>query len=517
MTGLARHLAASGEFTPAAVLGRDDRAEYPAAACRVLDGWGLPQWYVPQAHGGRFTSYEELIRFNTEVSRADMTVAAAHFITFGAAAAVWLAGEQQQAARLADRILAGTTLAWGISERAHGGDLLSGEATATLRQGRYRLDGEKWPINNATRSDMVIMLARTSARPGIYAFDLIIVDKHALDPATYDHLPRTPTHGIRGLDLSGIVFRGAEVPESARIGPSGSGMPTLLKTLTITRTMCCGFATGTGEQALRLAARQRPAARQILSDAYADLLGAQALTLAAARMLQTQPDEAALISAIAKYTVPTWIDDAVSALTAALGAAADPHFRKAARDSAIVGIFDGNTVTNLQAIINHFPTLTRPCPDRAPLDLHRPPPAPRLADLTPLSRNGLSLLARLPETVRRLPPGPLAQAAQLLHEQASDELARLPGVRRHPAAAHFHSAARLAHCALAASALEIWQATAAAPTEPLWDGGQWPLAVVRRALARLGLRPPADPALDGALLDDLLSKARADRPLTVLP
>src|SRR5881392_2037080 len=79
----------------------DERDEYPQEACRALDDWGLYDYYIPRACGGRLASYPEVLALLRGVSRRDLTVAIAHSGTFLGAAAVWLAGTPEQRCWLA--------------------------------------------------------------------------------------------------------------------------------------------------------------------------------------------------------------------------------------------------------------------------------------------------------------------------------------------------------------------------------------------------------------------------------
>ena len=185
---------------------------FPTAACARLDALGLPRHYVPARHGGALTSYEEVLHLMRVLARRDLTLAIAHGKTFLGAVGVWVAGRPDQQADLAADILAGARVCWGLTERAHGSDLLAGEVSAQRTPTGYRVDGEKWLINNATRGDLVCLLARTEPTGGPRGFSLLLVDKRQLAPDRYRCLPKVRTHGIRAADISGISFHDAEVP-----------------------------------------------------------------------------------------------------------------------------------------------------------------------------------------------------------------------------------------------------------------------------------------------------------------
>jgi hypothetical protein len=147
---------------------------------------------------------------------------------------------------------------------------------------------------------------------------------------------------------------------------------------------------GAGDTALRLAvdfALTRriysgsvfdiPHARSTLSHAFIDLLICDCVAISAARALQACPGQASVWSAAAKYFVPTMVEKVMRDLSVVLGARfylRDGHpwnmFQKMARDHAIVSVFEGSTLVQLQALGLQLEQLTT-APARAELELRR--------------------------------------------------------------------------------------------------------------------------------------------------
>ncbi|MGX1756536.1 acyl-CoA dehydrogenase family protein [Streptomyces lydicus] len=508
-----------------------DAAEaFPEDAVRTLDALELPDYYVPARHGGALHSYEDLLQLVRVVARRDLTVAIAHTKTYLGAVSTWVGGSAEQAYELGARVSSDAVVSWGLTERAHGSDLLSGTMTATSVDGGYRLDGEKWLINNATRSDLVCVLAKTSPAGGTRGYSLLMADKSRLAEGSYTCLPAARTHGIRGADISGITFDGAVVPASALIGEEGKGIEIVLRSLQITRTICAALSLGAGDRALRIATEfglehrlyakrliDLPQAHRTLTEAYADLLAMEAVTLVAARGVHTLTEEMSVSSAAVKYLVPTTVDELISRMGQFLGARsflseefAHGLFPKLERDHRIVGIFDGNTLVNLNALINQFGTLVRGyragCTDTdgltAAASLDEATPAFDPARLVLTSRTGNSVAASLPHSLAELrelvaageaPTSLLAVAEKLLrisdttHEQMA---AHRPSPRDVPAAA-FDVAHRYTLCSAAAACLQVWlrnRTTVAADTTAtagLWQDGLWVEACLSRLTERL--------------------------------
>jgi alkylation response protein AidB-like acyl-CoA dehydrogenase len=502
----------------------DAAEEFPAAACAALDRIGLPRMYVPARYGGDLADYAGLVDAVRTVAARDLTVAVAHAKTFLGGACVWVAGRPEQARELAAEIFAGAPVSWALTEPGHGSDLLAGEFTATAGPRGYVLDGTKWPINNATRSDLLCVLARTGAEGGPRAFSLFLVDKRRIGAAGFSTLPKVPTHGIRGADISGLTLTGAEVDTGAMVGPEGSGLETVLKTLQLTRIVCVALSLGAADHALSLAAEftagrelygarlaELPHVHRSLGRSYARLFAAEAVSFAAARAIHTLTAELSVISAVAKAYVPEQIDALVADCGELLGARAfmagvfaDGRFQKLERDHRIVGIFDGNTFVNCNALINQFAILGRAyragTADAAAATVDGELPEPEFGRLSLTARSGCSIVQQLPRAVASLdaPPEARKLADELLSE--CDALhARLAEYRptgADPAPEAFELARRYESCFAGAAAIARWNA-GDRPADPLWQDAWWLRAVLRHVLDELG-RPGA-----GAVFDEL--------------
>ncbi|KJY42255.1 hypothetical protein VR41_08650 [Streptomyces sp. NRRL B-1568] len=504
-------------FSHARSLALDEREEFPLEICRELDLLGLPAHYVPVAHGGALRSFGDTLQIVRTIARRDLTVAIAHGKTFLGAASVWVGGDPRQARELGAEVARGTAVSWGLTEREHGSDLLAGDVSAERTAGGYRVSGEKWLINNATRGDLVCVLARTAPEGGSRGFSVLLIDKRRLDPTRFRTLPAARLHGIRGADISGVAFSDAAVDHSALIGAEGDGLEIVLKSLQLTRTLCAGLSLGAADQALDMATAyalarhnhgkpliELPQSRRLLARSYADLLTAEALTLFASRALHALPGELSITSAVTKYLVPTLVDQALARLSRLVGTRSllrgdtfeHGRFQKVLRDHRIVGIFDGSSVINLNSLINQFPLIAR---------AHRRGPADEaglrtastfteaLPDLDPaalelLPRRSSGLLHAVPAAARELRslaeagavPHSLAAHAAGFAEVLEEVIERIGRHKPTPVAAPAHAfklAEDYARCFAAAAALQLWlrnrSAVDAEATHGLWESGLW--------------------------------------------
>ena len=533
-TALAAAAGPDGPFAPPALAELDQLEAFPAEACRALDELGLADHYVPARLGGKLVDHLGSSLMVRAVARRDLTVAIAHAKTFLGAVSVWLAGSDSQRRWLADEIRAGRLVAWGLTERDHGSDLFACELAATPRNETWQLDGEKWLINNATRAELVCILARTSPRGGPLGFSLFLVDKRRLESTAYSCLPKVRTHGIRGADISGIRLTEAAVPAGALVGEVGRGLYVVLESLQLTRTVCTVLSLGAADHGLRIAVEfarghARSTAR-ILGEAAALRLLGEATAIVALRGVEAFPEEMSVIAAVAKGFVPTVVDLMLGRLGPMLGARAfvvDPSghgaFEKLERDHRIVALFDGSTAVCQAALIAQFPTLaegygTAAARDRLASSSCLASPAPEF-DPTALrlSSPGCTLLAALPELIAELRgltasgelPGRVLALA-ITVESATAELHRelgaiVPAVRQIPTA-HFALARRYELCFAAAACLNLWAHNRHIHTV---EGGvrsdtAWLEGSLVVALGLLGVRVTAQ---DSRALDELARRA----------
>lgn len=352
------------------ILELDEREEYPYPFVNLLQRWGALDYSLPIAQGGKAGDVETGFNLMRLIARRDPTTATAFIITSLAFMPAWIAGSEEQKRSLADAIRRGTRLAWGLSERRHGSDLLANEMTAEKTDGGYLLTGEKWLIGNGRVADALSVYARTGARGGPGGYSVFVLDKRRAPAGSVDELPRERMHGLRGLDMSGFRLERVFVPDSAVVGAEGQGLEIALKTSQTARTLISGIALSAVDTALRVtldftegrvifgrAVSDIPYSRRQLAECFADLMVADAVSLGAVRALQVAPEQTSVWSSVVKYFVPTLLERTMSTLNVVLGARFylrdHPHYaihQKMLRDLPVANFADGNTVVNLKNI-----------------------------------------------------------------------------------------------------------------------------------------------------------------------
>lgn len=421
--------APGGGFDARALYDADLCDAFPTEAVRALEEFGLARFYVPKQFGGLLASIPELLQLWRVVARRDLTVAVAHGKTFLGSICVWVSGHPDQARALGAAVAAGMVVSWGLTERGRGSDLMRTAVTLRSAAPGWKLDGEKWLINNATRGHAICVLARSRERLGPGSLSVVLVEKSRIDRASYECLPKELTLGIRGADISGIVFRQTKLEPGALVGVEGQGLELVLRSLQVTRTLCTGLSLGALDHALSIAlrfARSRVIHGRALIEfdmaagtlAHAELSRRVTETVAdvAGRCMHVFPEEMSVISALCKAFIPPTVEGSIAALAELVGLrsfVADHDvceaLEKIERDHRIVPIFDGSTVVTRNSLVSQFPILSRAY-ERQQADLSRCMEAAGTAplatitfdELRVLSPGGCSLVQSLPSVIARL-------------------------------------------------------------------------------------------------------------------
>lgn len=350
----------------------DEREELPSAGIDQVRAFGFNRYFVPESLGGDLRSAEQILMLTRVIARRDMNVAVSESTQVWMMLA-WIGGDAEQQAKYAATMLRGGVVpCLAYSEPGHGADLAANDFVATPDSGQYVLSGEKWPINRGRTSTHVVLLGTTGDDdvPAKRRQSMFLVDRKQVISGTVTGVPRVPTYGLRGCDISGVAFEDARVDSSARLGAEGEGLELSLRGLLITRTLCTGLSLGTGDTMLRTVsgflsdrmlydgpASEIPYVTESLANAYLSLLVAECESLVAMRGLHLYTDEFSIWGNMAKVQVARLVDFNSKVLARTLGARyfmrAPEHagmFQKMLRDGAVVSVFDGSEPVCLDSI-----------------------------------------------------------------------------------------------------------------------------------------------------------------------
>ena len=363
----------------------DELEELPEEAIALIIRSGFHKYFVPATHGGQLKSCEQLLMLTRLLARRDMNVALSLSVQLWMMF-MWIGGDAAQCKRVAPAVIRGEVIpCLAYTEADHGADLAANDFTAVPDGDHYLLSGRKWPINRAITSTHVVLMARTHPRdaddgvPEARTQSLFFIDKHQTPAGAIGELPRVPTHGLRGCDISGISFEGVRIPNSDRLGSEGAGLELALRGLLVTRTFCTGLSLGVGDTMLRVVseflanrtlydgpASEIPYVSDSLANCYLSLLMAECASFAAMRGLNLYTAEFSTWGNLAKVGVARLIDHNSSVLPRTLGARFfmrdvehQGMFQKMLRDGAIVSVFDGSEPVCLDSIALQLPSMAK--------------------------------------------------------------------------------------------------------------------------------------------------------------
>ncbi|MFD7295641.1 acyl-CoA dehydrogenase family protein [Streptomyces sp. NPDC059897] len=421
----------------------DEREELPAAGIDQLRAFGFHRYFVPERLGGELRSTEELLTLTRVIARRDMNVAVSESTQVWMTL-VWIGGDAEQRAKYAATMVRGGVVpCLAYSEPGHGADLAANEFAATPERlpddgahpadqsDQYVLTGEKWPINRGRTATHVVLLGTTGDErtPAKRRQSMFLVDRAAVATGEVTGVPRVPTYGLRGCDISGVAFDRVRVGAAERIGAEGDGLELALRGLLITRTLCTGLSLGTGDTMLRTVgeflsrrflyegvAGEIPYVTESLANAYLSLLVAECESLVAMRGLHLFTEEFSVWGNVSKVQVARLVDGNARNLSRTLGARsylrAPEHvgiFQKMLRDGAVVSVFDGSEPVCLDSIALQLPAMAKAhARERtgedwgALFDLRAALPPFEPDRVSVFGRGRDATLAALPELVRRL-------------------------------------------------------------------------------------------------------------------
>lgn len=534
-------------FESARLMQHDRDATFPQEAVDWLNQQGAALLYLPSQHRGRLTGLEQISTLWRALAALDLTVAIGHGKSFLGAVSVWLAGNARQVEQIRRALLADEALAWGLTERGRGADLMATRTTAVKHAQGWRLQGEKWLINNATRGNIITLLARTDELAGARGMSVLLLDKRHLPATRWRNLPKVSTYGIRGADISGQQWQDAELPDDALVGEPGQGLEITLRALQLTRTACCGLSVGALDAGLRLTTglvqhhrlygrrlSELDTVQTLLAESQVVSWMLEITAWTAARHASYLPQEMSVVSALAKAAIPSLAAHQLSLLEEQMGARgfvsdlfADGAFQKLIRDHQIVPIFDGSTLVSRSSLAPQLPTLIRQyrrgASDSAALDRlgnrHSPTPAELpLNALTIYSRSGCSLVQALPAMIARAQQQHAGQVAAqdlaglldallLANHRVIDDLASAPVVYPQVPQQTLLGLQRYESLFIAASCLLFWLNNPAPSTLRCRHWLPLCLTLVAR---QLGLPETAEPHVAW----QALKASFADRPFT---
>jgi alkylation response protein AidB-like acyl-CoA dehydrogenase len=331
----------------------EERGEFPEAAYRLLGKSGLLSLPFPEEYGGGAQPYEVYLQVVEEIATAWPSVGVGISVHALTANVVATNGSAELKQEWLPRMLGGDWLgAYCLSEPQAGSDV-SGIRTRAVPDGdSYVVNGTKQWISNGSCADYYILFARTSddAKRGLSTFVV---------PADTEGMSFGAPEKKMGLACdvtTQVLFEGASIPVTQRLGEEGDGMRVALSALDAGRLGIAAVATGIAQAALEHAVAYARERRQfgkaigefqglqfLLAEMGAEVERARATYLHAARLKDAGKPysrQASIAKLTATDTAMRVTTDAVQVL-GGNGYTREYPVERLFRDAKVTQIFEG--------------------------------------------------------------------------------------------------------------------------------------------------------------------------------
>jgi butyryl-CoA dehydrogenase len=239
----ARDFAAREVAPQAAAIDRQHR--FPREIIAKMGELGLMGVAIPQAFGGGGMDAVCYALALEEISRACASTGVIMSVNNSLVCdPIYAWGTEEQKRGLLPELASGRKLGcFALSEPEAGSDARALRTTAREGEGGFVLDGTKNFITNGPVADVAVVFAVTDAASGTKGISAFLVDTRT--PGV-SFGPPDDKLGIRGAPSAQMFLSGCAVPQSALLGPLGSGYKVALKALD-------GGRIGIGAQAVGIA------------------------------------------------------------------------------------------------------------------------------------------------------------------------------------------------------------------------------------------------------------------------
>jgi acyl-CoA dehydrogenase len=338
------------------VAARHDReGTFPEDIVRAAHENGFLTPLVPRDYGGGGLGVLDTCLISEELAAGDMGIFVSIFVSTLALYPIVVFGSEDQKERFLRPFCSQYSLAsYCLSEREAGSDPASMRTRASLREGRYVLNGTKMWITNGGFADFYLVFATTDPEKKHRGIVSLIV------PAGLPgirHGEPIDKMGQRASNTTAVTFNEVRVPVENLLAGEGEGFRKAMAALDITRPMIGAGAVGLARTAMELAsgyARERVQFGVPIADhqAVQFLLADMAIGIEAARLLVWRAAatadrglrntrEAAVAKAFAADVAMKVTTDAVQ-VYGGMGYTKWHPVEKLMRDAKVIQIYEGS-------------------------------------------------------------------------------------------------------------------------------------------------------------------------------
>jgi len=226
----------------------DEARAYPEAFVDALTKAGWLAAMIPQEYGGSGLGLTEASVIMEEINRSGGNAGACHGQMYNMGTLL-RHGSEAQKRRYLPKIAAGDLRlqSMGVTEPSTGTDTTKIKTVAVKKGERYVVNGQKVWISRVQHSDLMILLARTTALAQVKkkseGMSIFIVD---LRDAVGHGLTVKPIRNMVNHETNELFFDNLEIPAENLIGEEGMGFRYILDGLNAERTLIAAECIGDG-------------------------------------------------------------------------------------------------------------------------------------------------------------------------------------------------------------------------------------------------------------------------------
>ena len=236
------------QFDGAYWRGIDEARGYPDAFAEALTKAGWLAALIPAEYGGSGLGLTEASIIMEEINRSGGNSGAVHGQMYNMSTLLCAGSAEQKQAYL-PRIASGELRlqSMAVTEPTTGSDTTKLKTTAVRHGDRYVVNGQKVWTSRLQHSELMILLARTTAREAVKkrtdGLSVFIVDvKQALGKG----MSMTPIRNMVNHETNQLFFDDLDIPAENLVGEEGQGFRTILAGLNAERVLIAAECIGDG-------------------------------------------------------------------------------------------------------------------------------------------------------------------------------------------------------------------------------------------------------------------------------
>jgi acyl-CoA dehydrogenase len=283
----------------------DAERAYPSEFVSALTEAGYLATLIPEEYGGAGLTLSAAAAVLEEIQRAGCNGAACHAQMY-VMGTVLRHGSDEQKARYLPKIASGELRlqAFGVTEPTSGTDTTSIRTFARREGDEYVVNGQKIWTSRAAQSDLMLLLARTTAREEVAkrtdGLSVFILD---MREALGNGLSIRPIRTMMNHSTTEVFFDNVRIPAGNLVGEEGKGFRYILSGMNAERILiaaeCVGDAKWLIERASRYASERNVFGRPIganqgiqfpIARAYANMRAAELMVREATRLYEEGRD-----------------------------------------------------------------------------------------------------------------------------------------------------------------------------------------------------------------------------------